>query len=369
MRFFWVSFKTELAIRFKSRSNMLFCLIAVIITVIMLAFSGQENQASIQVGIQIPHGEEDFCQVLQEKSGRIIEFVPADEQMMDKKILSGDWDCGLIIPDDFTKRLEALDLEKIIVIKKGPASAVYPLVEEVVCAAVIEWISPYLAQDYLHEMGVEDVSVMDTYSKWEREDGWVKVEMATYTGEPLQTVGILHSVKNHIFSGLAAIFILVWGLYLSVDLGRWLQSFAAVRFCSVCSVAQLLIPKLSASLLPVCVWGSVFFCLMGCGVIGLAALAAFMLVVMALSMVISRFPALWQSVIALIPFQVMASLLLEPVLLDTAILFPKVAAITKWFPVSLFLRAYGGEISSLCVLLAESVILIVLLVSFDYADT
>lgn len=366
MTYFTAVFKTELMLRFRNRANKFLCFLAVFLLFLVFAFVKIPSAASIRVGVCLPDRDgEQILAMLQDDDTQIVEYISADEKTIDSKVLSGEWDCGLLFSEDFAERLAKMDLKKLVTIKIGPASTVYPIVQEAVSSGIMEWISPYMADAYLNRLEISDAPVIEVYSKWQQEEQWVQVSMQTANGQSLQPVKVVKSVKQHIISGLAAVFTLVWGLYLTVDLGKWLQSSAAIRFSAIRPVTQLLLPKLTAGLLPVYIWGLGLLCVMSCDLMQWAAFSVFVLLIMAIGLIIPRFPGLWQSVIALIPFLVIGSLLLEPVLLDVSFLFPELTAFTGWLPVSLCLGAYSGDLASFGMMMAECAILLVLSFALD----
>ena len=52
---------------------------------------------------------------------------------------------------------------------------------------------------------------------------------------------------------------------------------------------------------------------------------------------------LWTALPVLMPFAPAAALLLSPVLLDLSLLFPALAPLVRWMPVTLYLRACQGR--------------------------
>lgn len=358
MNYFLCAFRAALLQRFHSRSSRVFALLAAILTVCMLFAPEKERLSAVEVGI-VPtgvHGER-LLELLQERSSQAVCFIRTDERTMDQKILSGEWDCGLVLSEDFDERLEKGKLRKLITVKTGPASTVYPLVQESVAACMMELMSPYIAAEYLEVQGMDSGQVMQQILQLQEQSGWVEVKLETSDGQPLQPPELTSSGASRIFRGLIGLFTLIWGLYVTVDLGTWLKSETAVRLGCVRSVFQLLLPQLTAALLPVCLWGGLVLTVLGESWITLAGYGVFLLLVLSLGLLLPRFAVLWQSVIALIPFIAVFSLLLEPVLLDTGALFPVIGKCTRILPVTLFLRSCDGDGTSLLFLAGEAVLL------------
>ena len=356
MMYFLYALKTELYLRLRSRGSHVFFLLAGALTLWMLLFPGVESRTTVQVGVVLPdNGGEEFLSLLQENSGGLVEYISVSEDTLDIKILSGEWDCGFVLSEDFEKNLKKLELRRLITMKTGPASTVYPIIQESVSACIMELVSPYVAESYLKSQNLDPQLLKESVQRWNQEDGWVQVHMETEHGEPLQPLQVYTTVKNRIFTGILAILCLSWGLYLAADMGKWLRSPAAERMSALLSTTQLLLPKLTAAMVPVCAWGVGLLLLLGSPVMTYFGFVLFLLLLIGLCLVLSRFSGLWQSLLAVIPFLVVTSLLLEPVLLDTGMLFPRLTQITRWLPVTLFLESASGKLYSLVVLMGEMV--------------
>ena len=157
MSFFLQELRLTLLKRLRAPGSWVALCLAALLTLCVF-FSLQKGEtAPVQVGLVLPErGGEALERLLMERSGGIVTFIPTDEATMERKILSGSWDCGLVAEEDFARRLRELDVGGILTVKIGPASTVYPLVEETAAACVLELMSPYIAGNYLRENGLAE---------------------------------------------------------------------------------------------------------------------------------------------------------------------------------------------------------------------
>ena len=89
----------------------------------------EEVSTPVQVGVVLPEeGGESFWQRLERRSGLAVTFYRADRSRAERQVASGQWDCALILPEDFEARLARLEVEGLFTLLTGPGSAVYPMV-------------------------------------------------------------------------------------------------------------------------------------------------------------------------------------------------------------------------------------------------
>lgn len=353
MDYFRCSFRFALLRRIRSRGSLMFMALALVLTIAMIFAPVGRKGAAVQVGLVLPEEGKALERLLLERSSELVRFIPTDEETLDKKVLSGQWDCGLVAREDFPEKLKSLDFSKMFTVKISDGSTVYPLVQETVAACVMELTSPEIARAYLEKKGIE-AEIMDQSAQR------VDVILQTADGEEMDALDLTASTARKVLRGLVGLFALIWGLYLAADLGRWLESDNAGKLRSVRSVTQLLLPELTAALLPLLCWGCAVSGLLG-GWHSAAAFALLLLtVVLGLGLVLPRLKPLWQSVTGLLPFLTVGGLLLEPVLVDVSSLFPTVSRWLCWLPVTLYCRAGDGNLICLAFLALEALALVAL---------
>lgn len=358
MGYLITSFRMALSRQLRGTGCRILLLVLVILTAAILLIPSDSASAAVEVGIVLPDsGADALLELLQQRGAPVVVFVPTDEETMNRKILSGQWDCGLVIPEDFSRRLEETDTRKLVTLKTGPASTVWPLVQEAAASCLMELLSPGVAKSYLEEAGMDPALLESRMESLKSTTARVEVTLQTLTGAEILPLSLEKNGITGIFRGMIALFSLIWCLYQAADQGRWLQSDCAIRFRTVLPVTQLLLPRLAAAIAPLLCWGSLLLLLLT-GLPGaVISFGLYLILLMALSLILARFPGLWQSVLAAMPFLVVTSLLLEPVLLDVNLLFPEISRWLSWLPVTLFLRSCQGSFAATVFLLAESALL------------
>lgn len=353
MKYFVTALRLALTQRFRSWRGMLVLLLAVLLASALVLLPGKETDAVVQVGLVLPEqGGEALGMLLVERSSQLVSFVPTDEATLDRNILTGRWDCGLVVPEDLETRLAELDTNNLLTLKTGPGSTVYPLVRETAAACLMELLSPHIARDYLQQLGADDTHLEQQLEAQTAK--WVQIRLETLSGTVMDPLTLTGSGIRRLFLGLAAVAVLLWGLYLSMDLGRWLYAEPAARLRAVRRDTFLLLPQALSFLGPVLLWGLAILPWLYGGWHTAGAFAALWLCVLGISLVCCRLRPLRQAVPVLIPFLAVGCLIFEPVLIDTASLFPALGRWIGWLPVGLFLRAANGSTPALLGLLAES---------------
>ncbi len=346
MSFFGTSLKTALLTR--RRAWLLVLLLPALMFGVRRFLPAEEVAAPVQVGVVLPgQGGELFWEKLKGRSGTVVTFLRTDAGQARRQVAAGRWDCALLLPDDFARRLERRDTYELIDLLIGPGSAVYPMVRETAAACVAELISPGVAERYLLDSGIADAAsiielrprLSETLSDRDR----VLVTMETADGRALDPLTLADSGSDNLLAGLLAIVLLVDALLIAVDLGRWLDSPAARRLLPLRGPTALLLPRLAARLLPALCAGALGLLALGDPGRWLPPLVPYLLFLGALALALARCRALWSALPVLMPFVPAAALLLSPVLLDVTLLFPALGPVARWAPVSLYLRSCGGQ--------------------------
>lgn len=179
MRYLWVSLVLSLRTQLRSARFWLALLLA--LAAGLLARTGMqpvEGNGAVEVGVAVVEGSESFWASLERRSSALVRFVQTDEPTARAKVASSQWDCALLLPEDFGERLETGERYGLITLLTGPGSTVYPLVQEAVSAALLEQTSNRIASDYLHSSGITgEVDLPEVQQ--------VRLEMETLSGQPL----------------------------------------------------------------------------------------------------------------------------------------------------------------------------------------
>lgn len=309
-------------------------------------------ESVIQVGVSLPaQGGEDFWRTLAERSGDILEFVPAEEPFLRRKVSAGQWDCGLILPEDFALRLSGGDTAGLVTLATGPGSTVYPLVRETASAALAALIAPQIAEEYLSGLQLSLGNAMP-------EVPGTSIALETLDGAPLTLPALVRNGGERLFRGVTAVLLLVWALLTAMDLGRWRESPAAARLRPCVGAAALLFPRLLASLTQAMLaGGGAMLAAMGREA-GLLPLACYLASLGGLALFLGCTRRVWSFLPVLPPFAAAAALALSPILADTAALFPSLAPVIAWLPSTLYLQGCGGDGTACVKLLAITAVLL-----------
>ena len=330
----------------------------------------EEVSAPVQVGVVLPEEEGGvFWEKLQVRSGLVVRFQQADPVQARRQVAMGRWDCALVLPDDFSHRLEALNTPELFTLLIGPGSTVYPLVRETVTACLAECISPAMAEAYLLDSGIaaaEDLPaarsrLQEVLGDPER----VLVALETLDGTPLDPLKLADGGVSNLAAGLTAILLLIWALFAAMDLGRWLDSPFVRRLAPLRGMTGLLLPRLTGALLPALCAGGLALLAAGAPALSVPALIPYLLFWGGAALVLARFRQVWSALPVLTPFVPAAGLLLSPVLLDLSQLFPALGPAARWNPVTLYLRACGGSWADSLLLTAGGGVLLLLSLAMD----
>ena len=349
MSFFVSMFKSNLRSRLTGWRTWLLLLLLPAITFGAKALLPAEAVSTpVQVGVVLPEeGGGDFWTRLEARSGLVVTFHRADRARAERQVALGRWDCALVLPEDFSRRLAGQDLEGLFTLLVGPGSAVYPMVRETVSACVAELASPGMAEDYLLGSGIADAegaaAARPRLNETLLDQDRVLVSMETADGRPLDPLTLADSGVSSLLSGLTAILLLIWALLAAMDLGRWLDSPFARRLRPLRGALPLLLPRLGAAAVPALCAGGLALLAADCPPACIPALIPYLLFWGAAALALARCRPLWTALPALLPFVPVLALLLSPVLLDLSLLFPALGPVIRWTPVTLYLRSCGGS--------------------------
>ncbi len=369
MRFLFAGFQSALTVQIsRKRVWLLFLLLLAAGAVRLLP--GEEVSAPVQVGVVLPEeGGGDFWERLQARGGLVVTFLPASLEQAERQVGLGRWDCALVLPEDLSARLARGDREGLFTLLTGPGSTVYPLVRETASACAAECLSPGMAEDYLLDSGIfqegEVEAVRPRLHEVLLDRDRVLVSMETLDGAPLDPIALADSGLSRLAAGVTAIFLLAWSLLAAMDLGRWLDSPFARRLIPLRGRLALLLPRLAGALIPALCAGALALLALERPLPYLLALVPYLLFCGAAALALARIRPLWEALPVLMPFVPAAGLLLSPVLLDLSVLFPALGPLSRWMPITLYLRACGGAWEDGLVLAAGGAVLLALLAAED----
>lgn len=371
MSFFTAQLRQSLLAQLSSWRTWLLAVLLPLTTFgVRLALPASEAAAPVQVGVVLPReGGQAFWERLEERSGLVTDFLPAGEEEARRRVASGQWDCALILPEDFDRRLEELDTYGLFTLLTGPGSTVYPMVREAAASCVAELIAPAVAQGYLLDSGIVDreelAEVRPRLEAGLEERDRVLVSLETADGRALDPIRLADSGIDSLLAGLAATELLVWALLAAMDLGGWLNGPAARRLRPLQGTQALLLPRLAGALCPALCSGAAALLALERPLACQLSLVPYLLFWGALALALARWRPAWSALPVLMPFVPAAALLLSPVLVDLSLLLPALGPVSRWMPVTLYLRACGGSWGDGLALAAAGGALLALLWALD----
>lgn len=370
MRFICSGIAAMVSLRLRTvRIWLVLLLLPLLVFSVHLLLPRQEAAAPVQVGVCLPkRGGEAFWELLEPRGGTVMTFLPATEEEIDRNVASGNWDCALILSEDFEDRVEELEKNGIITLRISSASVAYPLVRECTCACLAQLMSPGIAKEYLLESGiVADAATMEAVFRLEAlgEGERVNVKLSTPDGSPLEPLALGKESTDTILRWILSAALLVWMLLSAADLGRWSKTGAVSRMRPLRSVTVIFLSHIGADALLALTAGVLSQLLLGGGVWGCMATADYVLLWMSAAVLFARWEPVWQALPVCMPFLVVLSLLMSSALVDLRWFSDPLAAVSKVLPASLYLRGCDGSLPALGGLIAGSVACLGLSVALD----
>ena len=368
MKFFLTGFKLSFARRMGNiKFWVILLLLPALILTVQIALPKESAAAPVQVGVALPeNGGEAFMELLENRSGTVLTFIRADSDTIDRNVASGKWDCGLILPEDFVQRVEELDTYRLITIRIGAGSVVYPLVQETVASCMSILSSGQIAESYLLSSGIvtdraelPPVSVPSDPSDGIKQ---VQIHMHTADGVQMNALNITGSGIKDLLLWVVCGFMLVWTLMRGADLGAMGDSGTIRRMRPMRSATVILAGFAGADLLSLCVSAMIAVAILGANLSCYIAIMTYGLFLCTFGLLIAHFPTVWKSVPVLPPFVVLISLLFAGALVDMGALLPKLSPVISWLPGKLFMDICHGDIMACLPLIGASCVFI--MVSF-----
>ncbi len=348
MRYLTTAFGMELRRCLLHRRLWIFLLLLTGAAALFRLLPWQGEGGIVTVGVAAPQGEGTaFLAGLERHGGELVRFRPADEDEILQCVSTSRWDCGLILREDFDQRLARGEYEGLITLVTGPGSTVYPLVRETVAAVVLELATPGIAREYVEQrLQVSGEQLEQAIPRLEEilpEDQRVAVVPETADGQAMEPLALAEAGMEQAVQGLLAVGLLIWSLSVGADLGRWKESGQAKRLLGVRSLWQVLLPRLTAWMVPALLASSAALLLATGSWMGAVMLLPYLLALGGLSLLLSR-GQVWRVLPVLLPFAAAAGLLLSPVLVDLTQMAPGLSRLSGFMPVTLYLDGCAGQI-------------------------
>lgn len=361
MRFQLLALSAALRRQVCRRRFWLFTVLILAGAIFMRMSSSGAGSAVVTVGVVLPDtGANTFWNALSQRGSNLVAFIQAEEETVIHNVAASRWDCGLVLSENLDTRLAEGDWDELVRVIIGPGSTVFPLIQETVAAVLLEESAPWIARDYLIASAIATEDTLENFPTLSGEgllEGrQVEIVLQTVSGEGMAPLELVDQGMERMLLGLLAVLLLVWALGTAADLGRWKESSQAAMLLAVRRLPAVLLPHLSASLLPALVVG-------GAGAWSLSGLSAaialvpYLLILGVLAMLLAESHRAWAALPALTPFVAVAGVTLSPVFLDPASLLPWLAPVLDWLPTTLYLRGSQGDGCALTTMLLLSFLL------------
>lgn len=244
MRYFFRSLLLSLSDAVRRPRNLIVCAaLPLLAAAFLLAVPPDERAAPVQAGVVSECENDALSPLLAEYGGGVISFVFTDRGTMEKNVALSRWDCGIIIPSDFTERLEDADTDRLLTLVTGPGSAAYPIVRETVCACLAKLTAPRIAADYMESSGIVP---SDTVSGAERVD----LIVMTAEGSPSAPGALAQGVWSRLIMAALSAAAAIYVLLISCDLGLWYAGRAGSMERRLRPATLVLLPRVIAPLIP-----------------------------------------------------------------------------------------------------------------------
>lgn len=353
MRYQITALRLELGRLLRLRRTWAALLLVFIFAAATRCMAAPAQETAVRVGVVLPEkGGELFWDGLEKREDSVVSFIRSDENTVLQMVAVSRWDCGLLLAEDFEERMAAGDYDKLLTLVIGPGSAAYPLVRETAAAVIARQALPQIAGEYLISSGIMDESTLDAaYPRLFQilpESQQVGIEVETLHGERLHMQALTERGTDQTLRGVLALCLMTWMLLTAMDLGRWKETPAARRMRPYQKDIALLMPRLlSAVLLAFC--GGTLGLLastVSSAFASVASLIPYLTALGALALLLADTRHLWKNIPTLLPFAVAAGFVLSPGFVDITLLYPKLAPILNWLPVTLYLQSSYGEVAA-----------------------
>ena len=369
MNFIWCSLGIELIDQIrKKRTWFLTLLLPLLVLAAVKLIPAEEKAAPVQVGIVVLDEDRDceaFVERLFLRSGNVVTFIRADEETAYKKVASAKWDCAIVLPKDFSRRIRELDTRRIFRMVTGSGSVVYPVVREMVSACLAEEIAPYLAGEYLVDAGiVEEEALADIFEKLQSvlpQEERVQIHVQTLEGVDVKEEDLGTESLDRLLMGAVAVLLVLWTMFAAMDLGQWQQTAFAVSISRVKSLTLIRISKILAVLCLEFVSAALALVIAGASLRQIGALIPYLCQLGVMAMVFAGYRAIWQSFPVLMPFVPALVLITLPGLYESTGMYPVQRIISFCIPVNLYLEAAAGQGRAILIQTAITVLLLAFL--------
>ena len=342
--------------RFFRRPSILITMLLPLFLVLLIGvFSSAEVEATLAVGVVLEEDSpksEQFFEALQELQTPPVSVVLVeDAQQLEELVAAKAVEVGYVVPADFSKRLEEQNYKKLFTRLISPGTNMHMLSNTTMSAALLTLITDDVAAHYLEEQGVLDDEAFFALI----EEGEISTsefsasfDIATVRGgvQDLEQA----SSNEMAFRGILSLSAFLFFCLSSVQFGQDARSAFFTRLAPIVSnrcaalagpVTVLILGSISMALSFGLAAG---FCaaLRVAVHLELLAILCYLLYLLALTYMLSVLLPEGNLFLTLLPFLLMASLILCPIFWDISQYVPGMHVVSSFLPAVLYFRVAAG---------------------------
>ena len=337
------------------------------------AFSSDEAESTLVVGVVLEENSlesERFFAALQELQAPPIAVVLVeDAQQLEELVAAKAVEVGYLVPGDFSKRLEEGNYKKLFTRLISPGTNMHMLSNTTMSAALLTLITDDVAARYLAQQDVlseEDFFALVATEEISAAKFSADYDIATVRGgmQDLEQASSNEAAFRGILSLSAFLFFCLSAVQLSQDArGGFFTRLAPIvgnrRAALAGPITVLLLGGISMAL---SFGAAVGFSAGLCASLHteLLALLCYLLYLLALTYMLSVLLSEGNIIVMLLPFLLMASLILCPIFWDISQYVPGMRAVSALLPPVLYFRAVAGLTWAYLVMVLGAVIFFLL---------
>lgn len=335
------------------------CLLALPALVLAVGlFLPRAAHTPVLVGVLLPKNSRQgavIWQSLESASHQNIQFLAsADEGQLKALVAAGRWECGYLLPENLDKRLETGQLARLVTRVDSPATSLGGVLDWSVAAAILNSYAPTLANKSLAAAGVlpkEGAALYESLAaKLFAPQALLKMDVVPVNTTSVPTVGGALLTAASLVRGVVALLLLVFSCLCAVWFADDRQTGFFQRLRPYSSTVRLYLPTLAAAtvlhvaagLLSLGLAVAFFPAYFGDFLGEAALLLLYMLPLGAFSFLLAMLFSNRELLVCLLPFLLVACLLLCPVLVDLSAYVPALAVPSALLPPTAYLRAAAG---------------------------
>lgn len=318
---------------------------------------------TVEVGVLLPQNSpaaESLWQRLEANRQGLFHFNRAQNQQQLKDMVAANaWECGYLMPEDLDARIGTGSYNRLFTRVQSPATTLGPLVDWQLAAALMDVCAPQLVQGYVQSNGIwpeaDPAQLQALLEEAFAVDNQLVLEVLPVGSQAaLDVTGAVGTAVALVRGGVAVV-LLLFACLVAVRFAEDLALGFFARLRPFTGRAGLVLPSYAAALLPAGLVALLALGLAGLlfpGQLGAPArevglLALYLLYLAACSLLLAVLFKRPGVLVCLLPFVLVACLLLCPIFVDLSFLFPGGRVLAGLLPPTLYLRAAAGHPAAL----------------------